>query len=421
MVGYLGQLTQSMVDSNGCLPSSLPRPTGCAERAILADSALQYILNNGTIPKANRLTPEERKPIYANIKLRYNEAYPSFMDAAPRIAGIVYDCAPRLALSHIRRSDAGTLPDGSTSDEKYDLSPTDESDLLDAKTTLFRDRLMDPTAKLINEESFFDILGDVINLGLNLTVPNTILKLAPVALGLLSDVVRSESAVFSDGDSANNEATPAERDHEAQEKARAAELAGIVSRAVLAEAALSSLIDADKTTLLDEKGFFDYVKTVMQSVGGAVIQNAPRVLDAALPLLKELLKPEQALPSDGGSGGEGSDEESNDGDFDNAGDDPEPCAVKENQAPKGQVGTGSGKSTLGRLYSRMGPPPSLTEREPSRTLLERYLAARTRLVRPGMASNEPDTDENSNDAAFADDGITTEELPFEVVDDAWLS
>jgi hypothetical protein len=38
-----------------------------------------------------------------------------------------------------------------------------------------------------------------------------------------------------------------------------------------------------------------------------------------------------------------------------------------------------------------------------------------------MASNERDTDENSNDAAFADDGITTEELPFEVVDDAWLS
>jgi hypothetical protein len=184
------------------------------------------------------------------------------------------------------------------------LPPSSESsqgggDDVDTKTAAFRASLLGVAYKLEGDRSFFNILGNVINMGVDLS--GTLVNLAPVALNLLSNVIRQESET----DDANDNDGGA---YEKEQKAHQLELTGFASRALLAETALCALMDVDQKGL-EEKGFFDFVKKAMQKVGGAVLANVPRMIDAAVSVVKSLLQVEILLGSN------------NDGDSDSTDDD----------------------------------------------------------------------------------------------------
>ncbi|KAL2135938.1 hypothetical protein VTI74DRAFT_6166 [Chaetomium olivicolor] len=277
IVDYLrsvARMSQAAIDNDGDLPRQLPEDTGACERALIAESALQFLLMDQELPE------DDMKAILKRTKKLYIDNYPFFLRAAPHLTKDLKESAVRVALDHIRRSEDKTLPSDIPSTDKKQLNPTDESAKgnsdVDSKTRNFRDRLLKPTYELDGEEGFFDVLGDVINVGMNLIAP-PIVKLAPVALNLLSNVLKQESDMDGDDD---------------YKKAQDKELTDLARRALLAEAALEAFIEANHD-VLEEKGFFDFVKAAIQKVGGAVLANAPRMIDAAVPIVKSLLQPEQ--------------------------------------------------------------------------------------------------------------------------------
>ncbi|KAK4233545.1 hypothetical protein C8A03DRAFT_38736 [Achaetomium macrosporum] len=275
MVGYMGRMSQSAIDNEGRLPKQLPEDTGVCERALIAETALQFLLTGQRLPN------DTMKKVLKKTKDLYNKTYPFLHRAAPHLTKDVKESAMRVALDHIRRSEDKTLPSDTPSTEKKQLNPTDESARgdsdVDSKTADFRKRLLNPTYELDGEEGFFDVLGDVINVGMNVLAP-PIVKLAPVALNLLSNVLKQESDMDED---------------DPYKTAQDQELTDLACRALLAEAALEAFIDEADHKTLEEKGFFDFVKTAMQKVGGAVLANAPRMIDAAVPIVKSLLQPDE--------------------------------------------------------------------------------------------------------------------------------
>ncbi|KUJ06758.1 uncharacterized protein LY89DRAFT_678347 [Mollisia scopiformis] len=265
-------------------PASAPTAdslNGCAQRAILAETALQAAFRlDSREPQGQQIITD-----MANIYATVQPLEDLNMKLFPAIAGPIL----RIALNDI----TATPPTQSATQVKVPLPGVAavESSFSSTINTSFATQLLQPTIIVPGQESFFDNLSSVISTGLQYATPITTTLAQSAVKSALS--ASPESAL---------EATA--RDN-------------IVSlplfrRAIVAECALQAVQKIDTTTLAslplyDEQGnpttegFFDTMTKAMQTIGQKVLDAAPDVIASVGPIVASLVASAIQKPSGGGS------------------------------------------------------------------------------------------------------------------------
>ncbi|KAM0543840.1 hypothetical protein ACHAPJ_012077 [Fusarium lateritium] len=261
--GLLGSLTES-----GMSESPDVEKNGTAERAILAEAALQAVL-------ASEHT-EGLTEVLGKMQNIWRTNAPKVDLLAPVVAPMVAQCGSGLVSQN--KSLRPTQRQGSRYDQprrRLGVDFTESS--LGGEEAAFVQGLMGPTRQVAGEEGIFDWLGPVLKTAVNVAKP-----IATQAIGgLIKGVLGAESTV-SDPSSEHEKATKV-----------------LLQRAVMADTALQALmtmpshklqqlkpIDADTG---DTEGIFDFIKDTVQKLGPVALDTAkqaaktylPRLIDAA--------------------------------------------------------------------------------------------------------------------------------------------
>lgn len=276
VLGYAGCVCESAVENSGRLPRTLPTRTGYSERALLAEGCLQYFLSGKGIGNMKDFVSAWRKS--------YEALHSQVAPIGPQLLHGVVAPGMRIALDALRQAtdaDTGADSDGDSESKKALVTSESSISYPDEETKAFAARLLTDTKPVPGEEAVFDILGDLINSGLKLS--QTVAKLAPVGLSILSSVV-GESALAADS-----------MDEQLQD---------LTNRALLGQSCLDVLIRTEPKDI--DEGFFDFVKDKVLHIGRAVVSTGSEVINAAVPVIASLLQAQQGGGAKAGNTSESS-------------------------------------------------------------------------------------------------------------------
>ncbi len=283
ILGWAGSLCESSFDPED-EGSADPSQENYAERAVLAEAALQTAL---------KLTLSQLSDL--ELLDAITEEYPglqtNFGRVSPKLIGILLEPSTRIALDSILVKERVAAA-SSESDQRVEISvsgdDTEAEGPIDDQTEAFLDKLIVPTLLCAGEESFIDDLGTLISKALKIALP--IIKTAASGLAALNNTTSTEAAIVE-----------SEKDQN---------LSLLAKRALLGEAVLQAFIKIDAEKLEEiyisnsdgtQEAFFDFFKQVAQRIGRQVLDSAPQVIDLATPIIKELLKGQQASAVSGSS------------------------------------------------------------------------------------------------------------------------
>jgi hypothetical protein len=258
---------------------------GCAERAVLAEAALQATLKlDSTTPQGQQILSQMANT-YSTLKPLENlhsKLFPAIAGPAIRIA--LHDTLPSPA-TESSISVRKPLPDAAAVESSFGAGTL--------VNPAFATALLQPTVLVPGQEGFFDDLGSVISTGLQYATP---------IIGALAQASVESALTASSGTESSLEATTPD----------SVISAPLFQRALVAECALQAVQNIDTPTLtalplydeagnLETEGFFDFVKTTMQSIGTQVLAVAPDVIKNAGPIAINLVA--KAIASKRGGGG----------------------------------------------------------------------------------------------------------------------
>ncbi|KAJ5646698.1 hypothetical protein N7490_003070 [Penicillium lividum] len=258
-------------------PGNIPKtPQGKTERAILAEATLQAILGLHD--------PELADIILTGMKVNYLELASDITYIAPKMTHLLKDSALRLAVSqdYLRKVDNMRLGTRRPI-RQYETESVSE---IDASHSPFLEALLQPTRPIDGEEFFFDGLGPTLRHGAREISPFVGMQ-ARIKLQQLNDAFAQH-----DRDRVSQTSFDDRNDDMATTL--------LNKRAILAEAALRSVMNFDKLNLarISEtetklnfglERFFDGVKSTVQVIGSAVSKVSPKVINAFLPIMADAL------------------------------------------------------------------------------------------------------------------------------------
>lgn len=282
ILGWAGSLCESSFDpEDEC--SADPSQENYAQRAVLAEAAVQTAL------KLN-LTQLSDLDLLVAITEEYPGLQTNSGRISPKLLGILLEPSTRIALDSILVKERVAAA-SSESDQRVEISvsgdDTEAEGPIDDQTEAFLDKLIAPTLLCAGEESFINDLGTLISKALKIALP--IMKTAASGLAALNNTTSTEAAIVE-----------SEKDQN---------LSLLAKRALLGEAVLQAFIKIGAENLKDiqisndgtQEAFFDFFKQVAQRIGRQVLDSAPQVIDLATPIIKELLKGQQASAVSGSS------------------------------------------------------------------------------------------------------------------------
>lgn len=267
VLGYAGCLCESVVQNQGQLPQCLRSRSGYAERGLLAESCLQYFLES----EWGLFNAEKRVDFGRWWATAYLKLHRQVSPTGPQLLHGIKEPATRIALDALRRSTSEGTQSESVNDagsKKSDDKSNSTVKYPDEATKAFADRLLKNPTSVPGEETAVEFFGDLLKSGLKVT--QTVAKLAPVGLSILSSVV-GESDFAADGDDQ--------------------QLKDLTDRALLGQACLDALIESNPEDI--DEPIIGIIKEKFLRIGRAVISTSAQVIDAALPIIASSLKVEE--------------------------------------------------------------------------------------------------------------------------------
>lgn len=288
-LGALGQACESAFNPSTesfttPSPPNADALAGSAQRAIMAESALQATLKlDSSTPQGQQILSDMANT-YSSLKPMeklHTKLFPAIAGPAIRIA--LHDTLPAPA-TESSISVRKPLPGAAAVESSFGT----------AINPAFANALLQPTVLVAGQESFFDDLGSVISTGLKYAAP-----IIGAVAGVESALKASPS---SDTESALESTTP-----------DSVISAPLFQRALVAECALQAVQKVDTPTLtslplydeagnLETEGFFDFMKTTMQSIGTQVLAVAPDVIKNVGPIALNLVANAIQKKTGGGTG-----------------------------------------------------------------------------------------------------------------------
>jgi len=283
-IGTLAGRSESAFVNSGSEDDAEETAKAAADRAVLAEAALQTVLNmehNDSLVK-----------VIGHMEECYKSYAPNVKHLAPKLAPVILDAArkinPNGEFNMLNSRPRQTLPP-----RRLHTNGGAESTFDGGVSDFTAALLQREVHPLVGEEGFFDGLGSAISSGLRIAKP-WLAKGAKIGLSLLNDHLSAatESAFV-------DPSVP-------PEAIKAAEL--VTQRAILGEAALQALDKLNKHDLAKirvtsgggEEGFFSGFTSIVQGIGGAVKKYAPSVIKTVMPIAQNLLASHL-----GGGGGAG--------------------------------------------------------------------------------------------------------------------
>jgi len=276
---------------------NLAIPEGVLERAVVAEAALQTVLQlDLASPKA--------KYVIQDMHKRWQAGAPNVEVLSKAMAPVMTECGLDVALTMIHRFDAKS---GST---EASLSPGRRQPLkgisaVEAGGNDFVELLLGPTVPLSGEEGLFDTLGGWLSKGLTIAKPIAT-DLARKALAVVAQHVDSKLSGRGSAESAVETLVKPTPNSEMASRQ-------VFQRAVMADVALQTLMDMDKDTLRSlplhngtaEEGVMDFFKKTVQMIRPYVGPAAKLAVEKVAPLVFQALAPKTEGAKDTASGTNG--------------------------------------------------------------------------------------------------------------------
>ncbi|KAK4443110.1 hypothetical protein QBC34DRAFT_443621 [Podospora aff. communis PSN243] len=248
---------------------------GAAERAVLAESALQTVLKMEQGPVLNK--------VIGDMQQTYSAFAPGVKTIAPKLAPALADAAQQIHSDH-EYMFKNTVP--RTALPPRLIPGLSAESAMDDTSDLMAGLLQHQAKPLVGEEAFFDGIGSFIGSGFRMAKP-FLRAGAKGALGLLEQRISAESAW-------DQPTIP-------DTHVAAAEL--VAKRAIIGEAALQSLEKLSKFQLHQlhvvddqrrpatpaEESIFEAILRAVQSIGSVVASVAPTVIKTVVPIAGELV------------------------------------------------------------------------------------------------------------------------------------
>lgn len=262
-IGTAGKiLIDSQTESKAAAMANTRSYDGILSRAILAEAALQYFLEQEPTRRTELF--QQLGPVVASIK-------PFILKIAPKVLNGILEPSMRLLLSNLKGE--GALD---TADKRYARSAAAEKDTgfggkLSEQESTFIDGLMSKVDSK-EVESFYSTLttiGDVIGSAFKKAGP-VLLDIAKIGLPLF---LGTESGGFP----SNDQLTP------------------LVHRAILAEACLQAYIARHQTDTQKERLFSKLVDK-LKTLGPKLMKAAPLMAKCVGPLVVDLLRERKEDP-----------------------------------------------------------------------------------------------------------------------------
>ncbi|KAM0228232.1 hypothetical protein ACHAPO_010880 [Fusarium lateritium] len=264
--GLLGSLAESEFSDNPDIKTD-----GTAERALLAEAALQAVL-------ASEHT-EGLTEVVGKMERIWRVDAPKVDYLAPVVAPIVAECGQsfiRERQQPVKTRSVKNLQSQPRRSLGFDLSESTVS----GEEAAFIQGLMGPTRQVAGEEGMFDWLGPVLNAGAKLAKPLAS-QAASAALSGISGLIKK---------SLGAESTVADVSPEHEEATKI-----LLKRAVMADTALQALmtLPSDQLEKLkpinpetgEAEGIFDFIKDTVQKLGPIALDTAKQVAKTYLPRL----------------------------------------------------------------------------------------------------------------------------------------
>lgn len=236
---------------------------GVAERAILGEAAIACLKHMGNA-KCQSLG------IFDNMTDIVKNAAPTVQEVAPKVMGAVAEPALRMTLDSLSRAQSGT-------ETTFITPPIRQPKKRETDTTGFAPRLSP------NQEAFITTLGSTFTkedtesfLGVLSSVGSLISKGLRVAAPIISTVAKVGLPLLLQG-TESDDGPPGPFSFQ-----------GLAERSLIGDAALTTLMNMPTETL-QEAGLFDIMKTVVTTIGPAVLKTAPAVISAVAPLVQGIL------------------------------------------------------------------------------------------------------------------------------------
>ncbi|KAF9772335.1 hypothetical protein IL306_009968 [Fusarium sp. DS 682] len=260
----LGSLSESRLAQDTGIEAN-----GAAERAVLAEAALQAILTADQI--------DEMDDIINDMKRNWQASALKTDTLAPIIAPIAAECSTELSDTRAGENNNSQVRERFESNRRRLDVDLAESAMMDGGEA-FIQGLMAPTRQLTGGKDVVEWLGPVLNIAVSAKPLAT--KSASAALSGLEGISQSdlgtESSV-SDASNANVDATMI-----------------LIKRAVLADAALQALMTLPREKLNrlelatkdgEATGIFDSIKDAVQRIGPIAVDTAKKATIRFCPLL----------------------------------------------------------------------------------------------------------------------------------------
>ncbi|GKU05894.1 glutamyl endopeptidase [Fusarium langsethiae] len=264
--GLLGSLAESELSDNPDIKTE-----GTAERALLAEAALQAIL-------ASEHT-EGLTEVVGKMQRIWKVDAPKVDYLAPVVAPIVAECGQSFIRKHQHPVQGRTVKN-SISQSRRSLGIDMSESTFGGEEAAFVQGLMGPTRQVAGEEGMFDWLGPVLKQGAVLAKP-LVSQAASAALSGLGGLIKK---------SLGAESTIADVSPEHEEATKI-----LLKRAVMADTALQALMTLPSHKLEQLKpinpetgeaeGIFDFIKDTVQKLGPIALDTAKQAAKTYLPRL----------------------------------------------------------------------------------------------------------------------------------------
>ncbi|KAF4998988.1 hypothetical protein FGRMN_2787 [Fusarium graminum] len=264
--GLLGSLAESEVSGSPDIKTE-----GTAERALLAEAALQAILASEHTEGLNE--------VVGKMERIWRVDAPKVDYLAPVVTPVVAECGQWLARDRQRLEKSRPIKNYHGQPRRslgFDMSESS----LGGEEAAFIQGLMGPTRQVAGEEGMFDWLGPVLKTGLNLAKPLAS-QAASAALAGLGGLVKK---------SLGAESTSSDSSSEHEEATRI-----LLKRAVMADTALQALMTLPSHKLEkikpinpetgEAEGIFDFIKDTVQKLGPIALDTAKQAAKTYLPHL----------------------------------------------------------------------------------------------------------------------------------------
>ncbi|KAF5671235.1 glutamyl endopeptidase [Fusarium heterosporum] len=262
--GLLGSLAESEFSGSPDIKTE-----GTAERALLAEAALQAVLASEHTEGVTELV--------GKMERIWRVDAPKVDYLAPVVTPVVAECGQWLARDRQRLEKPRTIKNYH-SQSRRSLGVDMSESSLGGEEAAFIQGLMGPTRQVAGEEGMFDWLGPVLKTGINLAKPLASQAASAALAGLGGLVKKSLGAESTSSDSSS--------EHEEATKI-------LLKRAVMADTALQALMTLPSHKLEQIKpinpetgeaeGIFDFIKDAVQKLGPVALDTAKQAAKTYLP------------------------------------------------------------------------------------------------------------------------------------------